>query len=251
MSAHPWPPPDRAASMFMRWHDLLFMHWSVPAQAVQALLGPSLPVDTFDGRAWIGVVPFRMSGVCGRWLPPLPGLSAFPELNVRTYVSIGGKPGVYFFSLDATSRIAIETARRAFGLNYLRARMQVVRRHGWLDYRSIRIDRRGAMLRPPREAGPAMAELALRYRPIGEAFRAQPGTLDRWLTERYCLYTLDRTGRVLRGEIQHGPWPLRRAMAQIRTNTMTAPLGIALPATLPVLHFARRLDVAAWRPTPA
>jgi uncharacterized protein YqjF (DUF2071 family) len=247
--------------MFMRWHELMFMHWPVPASALRPLIPPALQLDTFDGEAWLGVVPFRMTGIRPHWLPPMPGLSAFPELNVRTYVTAGGKPGVWFFSLDATSRVAVRAARNTFHLNYYDADIttETMKDEGGrmkeepktvrscssfvlppssfprVDYRSTRVHR-GA---PP-------AEFAARYGPVGDVFHAKPGTLEYFLTERYCLYAADPAGRCYRGDIAHAPWPLQRAESQTRTLAMTGQLGLPLPDVPPLLHYAERLDVVAW-----
>ena len=219
--------------MRMRWHDLLFAHWPVDAETLQGLLPKSLPVDTFQGRAWIGVVPFRMSDVAPRGVPAIWGLSAFPELNVRTYVTLDGKPGVWFFSLEATKKIAVRVARRFFHLPYMDARMELT--HGdWYDYKSTRTHR-----------GEDPANFEARYRPIGEPFQAQTGSLEHWLTARYCLYVTNRKGRLLRGEIDHPPWPLQRAQAEVQTNTMLEPLGLCAEGA-PHLLFAKDLHVQAW-----
>lgn len=221
--------------MAQTWHDLLFAHWPVLADEARRAVPSSLQIDTFDGQAWIGVVPFRMSGVRPRLLPPAPWLSAFPELNLRTYVSVGEKPGVWFFSLDAGNSIAVEVARRWYNLPYFRARMSLRDSGDCAHYRSHRIHRSA----PP-------ADFVGRYRPTGGVFRAERGTLAHWLTERYCLYAQDRRCRLYRGEIHHDPWPLQPAEAEIEVNTMTLPHGIRLPSIAPLLHFARRLDVAVW-----
>jgi uncharacterized protein len=156
-TAHrPWPVPHRPWAGFMRWHELLFIHWPVPAGSLRPLIPAGLELETFDGAAWLGVVPFRMSGCRVRGLPPVPGLSAFPELNVRTYVSAEGKPGVWFFSLDAASWLAVRGARWLFHLDYFDARMSVARKGNEIDYRSTRTHRHA---RP--------AEFAARYRPTG------------------------------------------------------------------------------------
>jgi uncharacterized protein YqjF (DUF2071 family) len=215
--------------MFQRWHDLLFMHWPVPAAALRPLIPPALTLDTFGGAAWIGIVPFRMSGVRARGLPPLPGLSAFPELNVRTYVTLDGKPGVWFFSLDATNPPAIVGARLSFRLPYFPALMSCGEKSGEIAYRSRRLWRPGAAL-------------AARYHPTGDIFNARPGSLDHWLTERYCLYSAGGR-RLYRSDIRHQPWPLQPAACQIQKNTMTDFLSLQLPAQEPLLHFARRQDV--------
>ena len=221
----------------MRWHDLLFMHWPVPYATLRPLIPPALALDTFDGAAWIGIVPFRMTGVRPRGLPALPWLSAFPELNVRTYVTTGGKPGVWFFSLDATNPVAVRLARTLFYLPYYDARMALENRGDRVHYSSHRTHR-GA---PP-------AVLQAHYRPIGQVSYAPPGTLARWLTERYCLYAADGQGRVWRGDIHHGRWPLQPAEADVRVNAMAQQIRLTLPDTPPLLHFARRQDVVGWLP---
>jgi uncharacterized protein YqjF (DUF2071 family) len=221
----------------MQWHDLLFMHWPVPVTAIRAYIPSALAVDTFDGWAWIGVVPFRMADVAPRFVPAVPWLSAFAELNVRTYVTIGGKPGVWFFSLDAENPVAVELARDIFHLNYYTARMRCVREGGEVRYQSIRT-----------YAGAPPAALTARYRPTGPIYHSEPGSLESFLTDRYCLYAANRRGRVARGDIHHAPWPLQPAEVEIEHNTMTEQIRLALPDTRPLLHFARRLDVVGWAP---
>jgi len=227
--------PVRRWSMAMRWHDLLFLHWPLDAAVLRPLIPPALQLDTYDGKAWIGVVPFRMTGVRPRFVPSLPGLSAFPEINVRTYVSAGGKPGVWFFSLDAANRPAVWTARRAFHLPYYFARISVEETAAGIAYHSIRT-----------HSGGGAAEFAAAYGPTGQPYAAARDSIDHWLTERYCLYAADPRGWLFRGDIHHERWPLQPAIADIQVNTMTAPLGIELPALPPLVHFARRLDVVAW-----
>jgi len=239
-TAHrPWPLPERPWVMTMSWLDLLFAHWSFAPAVVRALVPEALELDTFDGRAWVGVVPFRMESVGPRGLGWLPGrlpVRAFPELNVRTYVRHGGKPGVWFFSLDAASRLAVRGARSFFHLPYFHAAMQTRERDGWIEYTSRRRDRR---------SGPGV--FSGRYRPVGERLRVEPGSLEHWLTERYCLYALDPRGRVHRGDIHHLPWPLHAATAEIDTNTVAEVHGLRLEEDEgPLLHFVRRLDVVAW-----
>ncbi len=223
----------------MRWVDLLFAHWPVPAEALRPLVPPGLEIDTFDGQAWLGVVPFRMEDVAPRFLPAPPGPGAFPELNVRTYVTRRGRGGVWFLSLDAASRVTVEGARAAFHVPYFRARMSVKTDAGWVEYRSERIDRRGRS-----------ASFDGRYRPSGPVELAEPGSLARFLTDRRGLYAADPAGRISWTSIRHPPWPLQPAEAEVRVNTMAASHGIALPATPPLLHFAKRLDVRAWWPRP-
>jgi uncharacterized protein YqjF (DUF2071 family) len=169
---------------------------------------------------------------------PVPGISAFPEINVRTYVTYAGKPGIWFFSLDAASRLGVAAARRLYRLPYFRTHATISRDPSAADavmYESERVDRDGV----------SEARFKGTYGPVGPAQLAAPGTLEHWLTERYCLYTVDGSGRVLRGEIHHPPWPLQAARAEIELNTMAAELGLTLPDQ-PLLHFARRQDVVFW-----
>jgi uncharacterized protein YqjF (DUF2071 family) len=235
VTAHrPWPLPDEPWLMTQSWHDLLFAHWSVDVQQLRGRVPPGLELDLFEGHAWVGVVPFHMTNVAPRGVPTLPWISAFPELNVRTYVTMHGKPGVYFFSLDAGSAVAVTTARALLGLPYFVAAMDV-QVGEWVNYHSHR---------PPHDA-PA-ADLKMRYRPTGPVFQAQPGTLEHFLTERYCLYTVDKDFRAHRLEIHHPPWPLQVADAVIEENTMADAAGIRLSSMAPILHFAKRQDMVAF-----
>jgi uncharacterized protein YqjF (DUF2071 family) len=231
----PWPLPERSWTMAQTWTDLLFAHWGVAPESLRSVLPPQLPLDTFDGQAWIGVTPFGVRNLRLRPAPAVPCLSAFPEINVRTYVTVGGKPGIYFFSLDAGSSLAVRAARRAYRLPYFRAQMSIVR-----DEDDIRFTSRRT-----RQDAPARAEFCGRYRPVGDTFAPRIGSLDHWLTERYCLYTFDEQYRILRAEIHHPPWPLQRAQADIDVNTMTAEIAMDLRGE-PLLHYARRQDVVFW-----
>lgn len=223
--------------MAMQWHDLLFAHWPVRPEALRPYIPAALQLDTFDGTAWLGVVPFRMAGVHPHFVPSVPWLSAFPELNLRTYVTIEGKPGVWFFSLDAANPLAVHLARRFFHLPYYDAEMRCEQVGEAVHYRSMRTHR-----------GMPTGILAARYRPVGAVFQSVPGSLEAWLTERYCLYAADRHGTTIwRGNIHHARWPLQPAEAEWECNTLYAPLRVELPG-LPLLHFARRLDVVAWLP---
>jgi uncharacterized protein len=235
-SQRPWPRPRAPWAMAMQWHDLLFMHWPVRPALLRPYIPPQLVLETYGGHAWLGVVPFRMAGVRPRLLPALPRVSAFPELNLRTYVAHGGKPGVWFFSLDAADPLAVEVARLVFHLNYCDARMRCAREADLVRYQSTRT-RRG----PP-------AAFEARYRPTGPAYQAAPGSIDDWLTARYCLYAANRAGRLWRGEIDHVPWPLQPAEADIAANTMAQQIGIRLDAAPTLLHFVGRIDVVAWLP---
>lgn len=230
-----WPVPTRPWAMRMSWHDLLFMHWPVAADKLRALIPGKLSIDTFDGWAWIAVVPFRMSDVAPRFVPAVPRVSAFPELNVRTYVTADDKPGVWFFSLDAANRLAVRIARGLFHLRYMDADMSIEHDGESYHYQSRRCHRNE----------PA-ANLRMAYRPMGEPFHAQTGSLEHFLTARYCLYAANRKGRVFRGEIDHPPWLLQTSACEVVENTMIEWTGIEQPSGDPHLLFAKDIDVVAW-----
>ena len=222
--------------MQMQWRELLFAHWLVDSSVVRPLIPASLQLDLFEGRCYVGAVPFLMEGVTPRLVPPLPGLHAFPELNLRTYVTLGGKPGVWFFSLDAGQKLAVRVARRLFHLPYFDARFEIALAGNQVNYSSVRTHRAA----PP-------ATFSATYEAVGPVYRSAAGTLDAWLTERYCLYSADAIGRIYRGEIDHQPWPLQKAEAAIRMNTLGDWLGIELKHPPAALHFAKLLDVRAWK----
>lgn len=240
----PYPLPTGPFVMHQVWHDLAFLHWPVPAAELRQAMPTNLPLDTFGGQAYLAVVPFRMSGVRPRWVPPVPGVSAFPELNVRTYVTVDGKPGVYFFSLDAGNKLAVRVARRLFHLPYFDAHMTM---------RTTRTAQRdpaeGDEIIYSSErthAGAPAAALHARYRPVAPVEYAARGSLEEWLTERYCMYPVDERGRIYRGEIHHEPWPLQRATAELTACTMSSPIGVPLQGPPPLVHFVRRLEVVVW-----
>jgi uncharacterized protein YqjF (DUF2071 family) len=235
----PWPLPDRPWMLAQTWHDLLFAHWAVKPADLRRVVPAELPLDTFEGTAWVGTTPFCVTGFRLLGTPPVPVVSSFPELNVRTYVTIDGKPGIYFLSLDADSRLAVAGARRSHRLPYFQARMSARRVGSQIHYASDRVS----------ADGPA-ATLRARYGQHGSEFVAPPGSLERWLTERYCLYTLNERRSVLRADIHHRPWKLRVAEATIGRNTMTAGLGIEL-AGIPLLHLSERQDTLLWGLQPA
>ena len=231
-----WPMPARPWLMTMSWHDLLFLHYRADPEHLARTIPAGLTLDTFDGEAFVSVVPFRMTHVGPRGLNFVPGVSAFPELNVRTYVTAAERPGVWFYSLDAASHLAVEAARTFFHLPYLRALMSCRRDDdAWVRYESVR-----------RDARAEPARFAARYRGIGSVRRAPPGSLEEFLTERYCLYAADRAGRVHRGHIHHLPWPIRDAELELDTDTMPDAAALSVRRKSPILQFVDRLDVIAW-----
>ncbi len=270
----PWPLPAGNWSMTQHWNDLLFAHWPVPAAEIAYLMPPGLQVDTFDGWAWVGVVPFWMDRIRLRGLPSVPGASRFPELNLRTYVRSQSTrvPGVYFFSLDAANPVAVTIARLRFHLPYYWARMHAQEKQdGLIHYSSQRL-----FARQP-------VEFKAQYRGLGrfasgsvsvigqegkdskirvfpgnglaprtprQSLRSTPGSIEHFLTERYCLFTSYGRGRaqqqLLIGNIHHAPWPLEEAEGEIERNDLPAAHGIILPDQPPLLHYARELAVYVW-----
>lgn len=233
-SHRPWPLPERSWVMHMSWEHLAFLHWRVDAGAIQRQLPEGLELDCFDGSAWLGVVPFLMNRVHARWLPEIPPTHRFLELNLRTYVVCDGKPGVWFFSLDASSRLAVWGARTFFHLPYFNAEMEGSFEPR-VEYRSRRTHK-----------GAVAGEFEAVYEPTGETFRSEAGSLEHWLTERYCLYAANEAGNLGRGEVQHAPWPLQPARVEIATNTLGDLAGVKLEGVPESVLFARRLDVLGW-----
>lgn len=216
------------------WGKLLFIHWPIEMGALRPLIPAELAIDTFEGKAWIGVVPFTMWGIRASFLPPVPGTSAFHELNVRTYVHYKGMPGVWFFSLDAASRLAVWGARTFYHLPYFNAEMSLAQVGNSIEYVSERRDKRGAA-----------AQLNAAWT-IGEPLaQARPGTLEFFLTERYCLYSHHRN-QLYRSRIFHPPWPLRGATLDAYESTMVESLGLREPKDEPVLHYAESIGVNIW-----
>ena len=230
------PSVDNGWVMRQTWSKLLFAHWPVKPDVLHPLIPAGLMLDTFEGEAWVGVVPFYMSKVRFHYAPPFPTTSEFCELNVRTYVlPKGGKAGVWFFSLDASSALAVMGARMAFHLPYYNAAMCLTRSDSQVHYSSQRTHR-----------GAQAAQFEGHYQPVGAVYQSQAGTLGHWLTERYCLYAADKRGSIYQGDILHEPWPLQPASADLPLNTMAQAAGIILPDTQPLLHYAEHLDVHAW-----
>ena len=234
-SHRPWPLPNTHWTMTQRWNDLLFAHWPVPAAQITPLLPANLTADTFDGSAWVGIVPFWMDQIRMHRLPAIPGANRFPELNLRTYVrephsNLGG---VYFFSLDAGNPLAVAMARIFFKLPYYWSKMRI----DHCDNREFCYSSQLRFAKTP-------AKFRARYRSLGQASDKQG--LEQFLTDRYALYTADPSGALFKGNIHHLPWPLERAEAEFELNDLPAAHGIHLPDTPPLLHYSRELVVYIW-----
>jgi uncharacterized protein YqjF (DUF2071 family) len=244
--------------MYQSWGKLLFMHWPIDAEILRPLIPAQLSIDTFAGQAWIGVVPFTMWGIRASFLPSIPGTSAFHELNVRTYVHYQGVPGVWFFSLDAASSLAVWGARTFYHLPYFNATMGLAQNQNAIDYSSVRSDAGtyahffaangegfSARLDSAQFQNLPQAKLEMSWN-MGERLpTAEPGSIEFFLTERYCLYSYDR-GAVYRSRIFHHPWPLQTASTNSCESTMIESLGIAQPRGEPLLHYAESISVDIW-----
>lgn len=224
--------PAQRAVMRQAWQDLLFLHWPVDPNVVQATLPAGLTVDTYEGQAYIGLVPFTMRGVRPVWAPSVPGLSNFHECNVRTYVHAGGQnPGVWFYSLDAANPIAVQLARRLFFLPYFYAAMSLTRRGSTVGYHTTR-------------NGAADAFCDVTYTPTGTPYPAQSDTLDFFLAERYLLYA-ERGNRLYRGQVHHTPYPLQTATVENLDQSLTGKAGFAALNDIPppLIHYASGVNV--------
>lgn len=233
--------PDSPVLMHQNWHHLLFMHWEVPPAELQALLPHGLELDTFDGKAYVGLVPFTISGVRPSFVPPIPLISSFHEVNVRTYVHRGGKdPGVWFFSLDAASALAVTAARTMYKLPYFDASitfevsdepLQTV------EFHSRRTDPRGAM--------PANGRVV--YKPAdGVVTHAPMNTLEFFLLERYILYAADDHHNLYKARVHHQPYPIQRAEVLELEETLVWAAGIRRGEEAPIRHYAKEVNVKVY-----
>src|SRR4051812_14664187 len=218
--------------MGQSWCDLLFAHWRVDPERLTHVIPRPLRLETYGGSAWVGVTPFLLRGLHARFLPPLPPLASFCETNIRTYVAYGGRPGILFLTLDASSPAAVAGGRMLAALPYRRARMEVRHDDPWINYLS---DRTGFRMRA-------------RYAPREHAYCPAPGTLEAFLVERYCLYTT-RAGLLWRVDVHHGPWTLHPPRAGSAVIARTHPPAVPLDGP-PLLHVAEGQDVVVWAPVP-
>jgi uncharacterized protein YqjF (DUF2071 family) len=233
--------PDQQVVMYQDWHHLLFLHWEIPPAELQALIPSQLTVDLFEGKAYVGLIPFTLTGVRPMLLPPLPGVSAFHEVNVRTYVHHQGRdPGVWFFSLDASSSLAVEAARLAYKLPYFHASIDFMPSDDPLpqiNFSAHRSDPRG----------PSPAHAHLRYAPVeGPAAPATPGTIEHFLIERYVLYSTDSDHQLHRARVHHQPYPVQRAEMANLDETLVWAANVRRSTTAPLRHYAREVNVKVY-----
>ena len=225
-------PPGRNQGT-QRWRELLFVHWSFPVDVVRALVPPSLELDPWAGRAWVGLVPFRMEATRPWWLPRALGLD-FLETNLRTYVHHRGKPGVFFFSLEASSWLAVKAARWTWSLPYFHAAMSVARDGDRVTYRSRRKRAPGAKLDVAYDVGAALGP-------------SEVGTLQHFLLERYHLF-VERRGRVRRGQVHHAPYPARAATIASLDQGLVEAAGLPGDGRLETVHYSDGVEVEVFGP---
>jgi uncharacterized protein YqjF (DUF2071 family) len=233
--------PDEPVLLHQNWHHLLFLHWEVPAAELQSLIPPQLTIDTFEGNAYVGLIPFTMTGVRPVMTPALPWVSSFHEINVRTYVHREGRePGVWFFSLDASSPIAVAAARAAYKLRYFHSQIEFNATKAaipTIDFSSQRDD----------PQGPKPANCRARYQPMeGVVGAASPGTIEHFLIERYVLYATDSDHRLYRARVHHQPYPMQRAEILELEETMIWATGIKRSEAIPLRHYASEVNVKVY-----
>jgi hypothetical protein len=241
----PWLPPNSQWLISQSWNDLLFAHFAIDPPTLRRLVPDALTLDLYDGVAWLTVSPCCTSHLRPSGIPPLPGFSFFPQVNLRTYVTLQGKPGVLYFSVDAANLSVVWFARTFFRMQFWHAAIQIsgatIQARPSQDqsiyFRSSRLNSRATQ----------PSKLDVVYAPEGNPWRARRGSLDEFLTERYCVYSWNRR-TYYRTEVHHQPWPLQRASVEIRANSIANSLGLALPAKPDLCHFSRSLKMLAWAP---
>jgi uncharacterized protein YqjF (DUF2071 family) len=233
--------PDAQVLLHQNWHHLLFLHWEVPPLDLQKLLPEGLTLDTYEGKAYVGLIPFTLTGVRPILTPALPWISSFHEVNVRTYVHREGRdPGVWFFSLDASSAVAVTAARAAYKLPYFNALMEFEASREaipTIEFESRREDPRG----------PTPAHCHVRYLPVEGPFApARPGTIEFFLAERYILYAQDESHQLYRARVHHQPYPLQKAEVHELEETLVWAAGIKRPENIALRHYAREVNVKVY-----
>lgn len=230
-----YPIPSRNWIMRQTWNNLLFLHWPISPKQLQPFIPSPLQIDIFNQYAWIGIIVFCMGGIYPRGFSLKSLTPKFKEINVRTYVLLNGKPGVYFLSLDVPDWASLTIAKRWYHLPYHPAKVSIQKEEQTFHCLSIR-------------NGKANSPISFngKFKPISEVFFPQEGTLEHWLTERYCLYSTKTGDDIYCGEIHHRPWPLQIAEAEISHNTMFSPFEWDLSDVKPISHYAEGMDTLIW-----
>lgn len=229
-----WPLPSGKWIMRQSWRNLLFIHWPIPPEIIRPYIPSSLQIDLFNSTAWIGGVVFDMFGIYPRGLSSVSLTSKFSEVNVRTYVQHDGKPGVYFLSLDVGDWASLTIAKRWYRLPYHPADISIQKRGQTFYYESIRKGKNSSLVSKGT------------YTPVSDIFFPKEGTLDHWLTERYCLYSTNHRDNIYCGEIHHRPWPLQKVETELSRHTLFKPFHIDVSDVQPIYHFSEGLDTLFW-----
>lgn len=233
-ASRPIPVPDRSWASYQSWDNLLTCHWPIDQAVLRPKVPAELEIDTYDGQAWIALIPMFMGTIRLRDLGGILTERRFPELNFRTYVRYGGRTGVYFFHVDAEALLVDIGARVFFHTPYEPALVEFDQTSdGGFTFRSHR-------LMPPHQTFEAV------YRPIGTPAPAPPGSLIEFQAERYSGFARTETGAIMRGDLIHDPWLLQEVEVDVRQNTVLACAGFDLPMTPPVVHYAPGVDVVLW-----
>jgi len=231
----PWPLPLKNWIMRQSWRNSLFIHWPIPAEVLRPHIPSVLEIDTYNGSAWLGVVVFVMGGIYPRGLSSISLTPPFPEINVRTYVHYNGKPGIFFMSLDVGDWASCTIAKRWYRLPYKKADISS-RKEGQTFYcQSVRKGTKNPL-----------TSFQVKYTPLSEVYFPKDGTLDDWLTERYCLYSTNNGINIYCSEIHHRPWPLQKVEAEISRNTLLMPFKIDGTEVQPIYHFSKGVDTFFW-----
>jgi uncharacterized protein YqjF (DUF2071 family) len=210
-------PVGREHIMYQKWRDLLFVHWEFDPEIIQRSLPEGLSVDLYNNKAYLGVVPFFMNNIRPRFCPAVPRVSNFLEMNLRTYVyDRHGRPGVWFYSLDANQWLAVRVARTFFNLPYYDATMQA-HKESVIDYK---VSRKGCL---------SDFDSHFRYTELEELALPEPESLDFFLIERYYLFARNRAGTIFSGKVYHTPYPLRNVVAEVLKEGAIALAGFKRP----------------------
>ncbi|KAB2334776.1 DUF2071 domain-containing protein [Cytobacillus depressus] len=231
----PWQLPSKHWIMRQTWSNLFFTHWPIAPEILRPYIPQSLQIDTFNRYAWVGIILFVMEGIYPRGLNYKSILPSFPEINVRTYVQCDDKPGIYFLSIDVGDWASYTIAKRWFRLPYFSSHVSFQKEDQTFQFGS---KRKGNSNSPITFNG--------KYIPLPKIFYPKKGTLDHWLTERYCLYSKDQRGNLYCGEIHHRPWPLQYAESEIHMNTLLSPFNIDLNEVKPISHYSKGVDSLIW-----
>ena len=226
--------------MHQTWENLLFMHWPIDFDHLRSLVPPELEIDTFEGQAYVTMIPMHMNNIHLHDLPAVPGTREFPEINLRTYVRMNDEPGIFFFTIDSGSSFASWVARHTFFLPYIYSKMSFREESDGFHLESKR----------PNSHHAKKAEFSGSYHPVGEEYQTREGTLEHFLVERYAMYDKGPGGDFFKGNVQHPPWRIQKAEANIEINTVPEAAGIDLGDAVPMLLFAYNTEVLCWPMVP-